>query len=414
MIEGFSTSEIQADSATLHAEINPKGAQSSYHFEYGTTPEYGTVVPIPNADIGAGFDAVPVSVHIEGLEPVTYHFRVVAENEWGEVRTADQSFDFFPPSCPNSHVRQETAANYLPDCRAYELASAEDAGGTTIAGSTGPWTAYASDPGRVAYAGMFGIIPGTGEAINTSGDLYIATRSTDGWTSKYVGRKGSETLSSGGAPGKVQEGIDKSQHGVLTNPSMDRIVIWASDSRPDINPVNNIGYMFDADGNFVTRLPTDFEQVPGSEKGLDCGGSVAGGFGCMGEVTAPLDLSHYIFSSSKFAYKPGGVVGGPGSAYDNDIDAGTTELISLTPEGDPIPRQAGDDKSTEYIRFPAVSADGSHILMSTEFNKGPISGLHLWMRANGEDNYDLTGNFPVRFAGMTKDGETVYFTPRSR
>ena len=76
---------------------------------------------------------VEVSQHIANLEiGATHHFRVVAENQWGEVTKPDQTFAFFTANCPNAHVRQESGAAYLPDCRAYELASPEVAGAVQL------------------------------------------------------------------------------------------------------------------------------------------------------------------------------------------------------------------------------------------------------------------------------------------
>ena len=61
---------------------------------------------------------------LDGLQAgVTYHFRVVAENKWGTAFSPDTTFDYAPPGCPNDHVRQQSGASYLPDCRAYELVS---------------------------------------------------------------------------------------------------------------------------------------------------------------------------------------------------------------------------------------------------------------------------------------------------
>ena len=119
-ISGVDATDVTEISADLRARINPFGYDTKYHFEYGTTASYGTSTPIPDDDVGVGVTEQGVVAHFSGLESgVTYHFRVVATNQWGTTTSDDTTFSFFPPDCPNAHVRQQTASNYLPDCRAY-------------------------------------------------------------------------------------------------------------------------------------------------------------------------------------------------------------------------------------------------------------------------------------------------------
>ena len=100
------------------------GFPTTYRFEYGPSTSYGQVSPPGGASVGEGHGPVPVTQQLTGLQPgVTYHFRVVATNEWGTEVTDDSTFNFFPQDCPNAYARQLTRAAYLPDCRAYELVS---------------------------------------------------------------------------------------------------------------------------------------------------------------------------------------------------------------------------------------------------------------------------------------------------
>ena len=97
---------------------------------------------------------------LENLQPgATYHFRLVAESSEGTVTSEDQTFEFFPPACPNSAVRQQTGSAYLPDCRAYELVSPANADGTLLFPG-GPNTGQATSPSRFSFTGDFGAIPG--------------------------------------------------------------------------------------------------------------------------------------------------------------------------------------------------------------------------------------------------------------
>ena len=147
MIKVFVT-EVQADSAVLRARINSGGADTTYHFEYGTgvcsiepdpcsTPTAKEEIPI-----GHGRTFRSVSAPLSNLQPSTvYHYRVIASNEespQGGTAGPEQTFTTFPfvsqlsDRCPNAQPRRQTGASLLLDCRAYELVSAPDTGGFDV------------------------------------------------------------------------------------------------------------------------------------------------------------------------------------------------------------------------------------------------------------------------------------------
>ena len=97
--ENVTSTDVTATAATLAATINPSGRETTYHFEYGLTTAYGE--SSPEANIGSGTTAVPVRVHLEGLQSgLTYHFRLVATNSEGSTTSEDQTFDFYPSPLP--------------------------------------------------------------------------------------------------------------------------------------------------------------------------------------------------------------------------------------------------------------------------------------------------------------------------
>ena len=102
------------NSADLKALVNPKGFETTYRFEYGTTTAYGTKVPVPDGNAGSGKGDVAVSVHISGLAPDTlYHWRVVAENVNDITTTPDATFTSFGPvkaETMGSPIRMATTA----------------------------------------------------------------------------------------------------------------------------------------------------------------------------------------------------------------------------------------------------------------------------------------------------------------
>lgn len=124
LIEEVATRNVSASAAELVAKINPKGLDAHYRFEYGTSSAYGTSVPVPDQDIGAGSSGVEVVQPLSGLQPnTTYHFRVVATDANGTSESVDHTFVFLAPehpACANEAMRTGLAAN-LPDCRGYEM-----------------------------------------------------------------------------------------------------------------------------------------------------------------------------------------------------------------------------------------------------------------------------------------------------
>ena len=79
--------------ASLEAFVNPQGFHTEYHFEWGATTAYGNSVPIPDGDLGSGTAPVQVEQSLEGLAPhQVYHFRIVAEDKWGETKGPGHSF----------------------------------------------------------------------------------------------------------------------------------------------------------------------------------------------------------------------------------------------------------------------------------------------------------------------------------
>jgi hypothetical protein len=121
--------DVVITEAILKAEINPGGAATTYHFEYGTTEAYGEETPELN--VGSDSSTHEVSSFLEELLPgTTYHYRVVATNADSTNEGPDRTIRTFRPftpetDCPNQAFRYSAGAS-LPDCRAYEMVSPVD------------------------------------------------------------------------------------------------------------------------------------------------------------------------------------------------------------------------------------------------------------------------------------------------
>jgi hypothetical protein len=181
--------------ASLVAQINPGGAQTTYHFEYGPTSSYGQSTPA--TVIPAGTSSVKVEAGIFSLSPATeYHFRVVAENSVESVVTADQSFSTRSNSeaseaCPNEIDRTGLSA-LLPDCRAYEQVSPVNKSGND-AGALSEKVKYSySTPDGNAV--LYGVRGAQGTPQRGLQNQAISRRGATGWTSQAAEPYGSAGL----------------------------------------------------------------------------------------------------------------------------------------------------------------------------------------------------------------------------
>jgi hypothetical protein len=400
IIEGAYSSDVTANSAVLHAKINPEGFDTSYHFEYGTTPGLGTNRPVEEEDIGSGEVAEELTVELTGLQSTnTYYFRVTATNEWGTASSESQTFSFYPPDCPNAHVRQQTGAELLPDCRAYELVSSPDAGAASV--TEAGWeneSPYVDDV--YAYGAFAGIIPGAGDPPNTGTDRYVATRTANGWVSKFVGVPANETGDNGSTAGSIDgtRYVSVKTGGFFGGPGAVNL---------------HAPILRDSQDHLLGQLPTNLNAVPNGDEGLDSAHS---------QWKLSPDFHHFIFSSNSVAYLNGGLTRAPGSAYDNNVDTSSVDLVSKTPAGDDIPEEANSGWGGDYIQILPSSSNGSHILLGVPDGERTCSFgscvesrlVHLYMRVNDSVTYDVSAGHGVTYAGMTSDGSKVFFTSKER
>jgi hypothetical protein len=195
-IDAIAARRQTKDSAILQAYVNPLGAPTTYHFEYGKTTAYGQSTAAESA--GSGSEPVDREAQISGLQPGTeYHFRTVASNPNGAVTGPDQVF-LTEPECPEeTEKRRQEQGNpgtMLPDCRAFERVSPEEKGsapaGADQLGTTGEYLLYAS----------VGVFAGNEYPLTplVGGD-YLAHRTAEGWVTESIHpTTGQVPLSQGG------------------------------------------------------------------------------------------------------------------------------------------------------------------------------------------------------------------------
>ena len=104
-----SATSIARTGAQIAGTINPGGADTSVWFEYGTSATFGTVSAFEKA--GSGTNDISLSVALSGLNPSTkYYYRVDAQNAYGTVTGATQTFTTLGPPAPGQPAAATLAA----------------------------------------------------------------------------------------------------------------------------------------------------------------------------------------------------------------------------------------------------------------------------------------------------------------
>jgi DNA-binding beta-propeller fold protein YncE len=206
-IESEGVQQLTGDSATFIAEINPRGAPTEYHIEYGpcstssscVSSSYPSVVPVPDDSLGAEDFAghTTPSFHVQGLSAgMTYHFRVVAHNEVkGKVEITEGKERTFSTQGSGGEFA-------LPDGRAWELVSPPDKHGAALstAGELGVIQA-AADGNAIAYLANGPTEP---QPQGAAGEVQVlSTRGAGGWSSRDIATP--HEAATGDSPGTAPE-----------------------------------------------------------------------------------------------------------------------------------------------------------------------------------------------------------------
>jgi hypothetical protein len=407
-VDSVSVADVTSAEAILKAQVNPENADTTYHFEYGTSAAYGTSAPVPDGDLGAGSGDQPASTPISGLNPgTTYHFRLVARNAEGTTNGSDQTFTTFAP--PEAG---------LPDGRAYELVTPVNKLGNDIGLPEDPGfeSGVSVDGQRVIYSstGAFGDPP------NGLGGDYVATRTSDGWVT---------------TPATLPPGTD---HPNTENvPSLDGVT-------PDFYTLFfDTANAIDPNDQNVSLDVYAFHVADRAISWISQDGTVQTAHGPSRYVGSSADGNHVLFGTTKrLTATDSGQLAGLG-LYDRT--AGHTRLIGVNSDGSLtsvcgatlgnvqiIVNEVGLGGESVPLRANAVSADGSMIYFESPDPAGkgdpscsPAQGgtqpVELYLRANASTTTEIslsqkTGSVgaPAHggaiFQGATPDGSRVFFT----
>jgi DNA-binding beta-propeller fold protein YncE/Tol biopolymer transport system component len=169
------------DVTKLSAQVDPTGAETHYDFEYGAgscaaVPSGCTTTP--ETPVGEGFGDQGASVELPGLPAGLYHYRVVASNEFGTVRSVEETFTVL------------ASASGLPDGRAWEMVSPPDKDGAEPEAITevGGLIQASEDGDAISYV-TTGPMPAEAEpegSRNPEFTQILSTRGSKGWGSQDI------------------------------------------------------------------------------------------------------------------------------------------------------------------------------------------------------------------------------------
>lgn len=392
---------VHVDSVAFHAEITPEGAPTTYHVLYGEAdceaePQNCTETP-ESSSVGGALLPVLVTKEAAGLKAGTkYNFIIVAKNQSGTVESAQHSFTTFPYNpvlvdhCANAHVRQQTGAAILADCRAYELVSAAVARydvESYLTPDQKPFGGYPNADSKVLYGVHDGAIPGSGRPTNRGVDPYIATRGATGWNTAYVG-----------IPANL--------------PYSDEV--FASPVAGADAGLNTFAF-----GGPALCSPCFADGSTGIPVGLPGGSLVQGMKGSLSPSGAKPDIlvkrplsadgTHLVFGSTS-EFETG--AGSP-AIYDRNLATGVTTAVSKLPGGGAIPCTL--NCTSDGVAELDISADGSRIVIGQLVSVDSAGNRywHLYMNVGASTKtIALTPGVTngAIYDGMTEDGTRLYFT----
>jgi hypothetical protein len=395
--------------ATLGARLNPGGADTSYHFDYGTTTAYDQITPVPDGDAGSGVQPTTVWATATGLQPgTTYHYRVVATNSVGTVTGPDQTFTTAAGGCQNEQFRTGSSSS-LPDCRAYEMVTPPDKGSGApgqliLSPGALPGFQVAGDGNRVSFF-SHDSFPGS----MTGSGSYLAIRGASGWSSQNLippqsgeygdrcaSRVAMQLYSADLSTGILADGGDQS-------PSQANSFGGCGTDDPNLVPgepqgFQNLFLRDNANGSYRLVDATPQGNSP-ADAILDAGSS---------------DLSHVAFEEQ--AQLTPDAPSGATNLY--EWTGGTVRLVTYVPTSPATQCGSGGPACTPAVGAlagsfnaeinHAVSADGSRIVFT--------AGSNLYLRVNGSLTVQVDASQAGGSGGgggfqiASIDGSQVFFT----
>ena len=387
-----SSANVTGDSANIQAQIDPEFADTTYHFEYGTTSSYGVSVPLVEKDIGSTGGPLGVQsvspVHLVGLQlDTTYHYRVIAENETGTTDGADATFT----------TQAVGGGLVLQDGRAWEMVSPLEKNNSLITGidgfNRGGLPQAAEDGDSMVYASNGAFAHPTGAPVEAQ---YLAKRSTNGWSTVNITQPVvSDSYGVEGQGGPYKAFSADLSSGLLLN-----------------------GGVF---GGGAVRNPPLTKDAPEGYQNFYVQDLDTGGFQAVLTSTpsessetfelelqgASPDLRHMVFSTEA-ALTPNAVDNGHSNLY--EWSEGQLQLVNVLPGPGAV---LGEEQAGRSGGLHAISNNGSVVFFTDQGN--------LYARVDGTSTIQIdavssggTESGGGRFQIASGDGLRVFFTDNRR
>lgn len=421
--------QIGISSATVTAHINPMYFLTKFHYEYGTDTSYGSIAPVPDSSLGSIGASTAATWTLTNLHPATvYHFRIVASDAFGTVTGPDEIFTTYPKeagngSCANGVVRSAEQAAYLPDCRAFELASPVDKGSGNA--SADPMRDRAAESGG-AVAFYSSVAFGQPEGSEAPGAEYIAQRGAEGWTTNPIN-----------PPSEAPENPVVTDQFVYMTPDLSHGVFYAltpiGTGHPNVALTPNL-YLRD---NLLTEGIPNYELLTDSVVPIkfDEGSFELSRNKGVYYAGATADMNHIVFESSHdLTEEAKGMSEDLTKAW--EWHDGQIHMVSILPNsacGTPpcaapravIGNGAGGEFDGVKIERNPISADGSKVFFTAGPNvEGGFSMAegNIYARIDGTETVQINvsertpldpeDHETAIFQGASADGSKVVFSSR--
>jgi sugar lactone lactonase YvrE len=402
--------------AELRAEINPSNAETTYHFEYGTSEAYGLTTG--DRTIPAGNDTAFIKAPITQLTPeTTYHFRVFAENSIGAIAGPDQilTTPAYPDGndpCPNAEVRALEGVPGLAECRAYEQVSPAQKERVPV--NQFPSATMVRDDGNgVFYTTERIALPGS--ETNNLFPAVISTRGDDGWLNTPVG---APTVTTGPSFAAVTRSV------IAVSDDLSRVLVGSKEALGDggVDGNSNL-YLYDLPTKQYTLVATS----PGPTLTNDLQGVHGGGEFFIGGTpnlsTVVFDTAAHLlpeapsegFGLYRWSQAGGLSLVGPGSQgvsgsfhvqYEVSEDAARIYFLDPTAAFALKLSDGGVTKlvTTSPVYFQSASPDGRYAI----YKSTGIGDLSRWDAET--ETTDVLASEVYHFLGGKPEAGDAYYT----
>ncbi len=411
---GDFATDVASTSATLGAEINPGGAETTYHFEYGTTSAYEQSTP-ESGLAGTGDSVQSAAAHIQGFQPsTTYHYRVVATNAQsptGGTPGPDETFTTQP-------VGGELK---LPDGRVWELVSPEQAEGAAMRDSNVIPLQAAADGDAITYNASKPIeLEPQG---NATGNRVFSWRGPSGWSSREIDIPDTKVIGPKAGAGEEYKYFSTDLAYGIVEPW------WAFDPLLSPEATERTPYLRSDYANaemteacvsscYRPLVTAANVQPPGTKfGGQETGGNILEeAYGPLHVVAVTPDLSSivlndgYVWTAGRLEALPGGFLAITDGRVFFAEEAGGIGVLNIATDQ---ARSLASDAA-----FVMVSSDGSRVFFTREdhyFMVEVENGRITDLTPNEDVQIDSTGqvvygiNINGAVAGHSEDGSYLYF-----